>query len=126
MNKYLKGFTKLGLDIKTGYSPVITLESIENETNTKLTGNGSIIRRDSKPWCYFNMENIKGQANSVYAYKFNGYLTKHQERQLLLDQIASTYDRAQKEELKCKKRLETLAKLAGDDDMVLYSMQDVL
>ena len=50
--KLLRILSKLGLNLKTGISETIEVSEIEDMYHKKITGNGSIIRRDVKPWVF--------------------------------------------------------------------------
>lgn len=125
MNSILQSFEELGLNLDTGVSPIIPLSDVVERVGKPLTGNGSVVRRDNKPWSFFSMENIK-DGGRVVAYKFNGYMTVEEEVDKLLDQIAKTKERARAEEAKNRKRIDILQQLHSEGNNFLYSKEDII
>ena len=110
MNKILNGCVQLGLNTNTGISPFIPLKDLEGVINIKLTGNGSKLRRDVKPFSFFKLVIVKNKA-TVIGYQFNGYQDVQGEISKLQDQTKTTQLRVIREAAKTKKRLVTLQNL---------------
>ncbi len=125
MCSVLKALNILGLDLNSGKSVFISVEDIEEATGKRITGNGSTIRRDVKPYSYFEFENVKIK-NKVVGYKFKGYLNKDSEMERLLSQISTTKKRYLLEESKIIQRIEKLNSIKLLDNKCLYSKKDVL
>jgi len=125
MNKLLQACEILGLDLNTGVSPVISLNSLQQVYGKPITGNGSILRRDSKPFKFFKLD-INKKANKVVSYKFNGYVDVAYEKDKLLSQIKKTRERLVKEQQKVTKRLNELQAIVHNrGNILLYSRNDL-
>lgn len=83
----LKSCMVLGLNIKTGNSPDIPINKLEQVDNNIHTSNGArIVRDDKHPWNLFNIERnyING---SLYSLKFCGYKNKLQREDEIIEDI---------------------------------------
>ena len=123
MPSLLQACVTLGLEPATGFSPFICVLKLENITGKRLTGNGSTIRRDQKPWLFFAMENVK-QSNKIVGYKFNGYQTVHDEKVKLQSQLLQTQKRAKAEAAKVTSRLAEMDDLTNKRQKYLYTQAD--
>lgn len=67
----------MGLDIKSGKSPVISIKSLEDFTDIRHTSNGSrVIRRDSHLFGMFNIDWIyEKESSKLESITFRGYKT---------------------------------------------------
>jgi len=125
MNKLLQSCVALGLDVNTGVSPVIDLQALQTVYGKHLTGNGSVLRRDSKPFKFFKLD-INKKNNKVVSYEFNGYVDVAYEKDKLLSQIQKTRERVAKEQLKVTDRLNELQTIIHTNgNIALYSRKDL-
>ena len=123
----LKAMEALGLDLVTGISPFIPVEEVERLTGKRITGNGSTIRRDNKPWSYFVME-INKLRNSVHGFTFHGYKTRRELIGELDNQNNSSEKRMKLEALKIEERTQekVILNAAGNLSATIYSKTDVV
>ncbi len=123
--KILQSLINRGLNIITGVSSEIRVIDIEADTGKRITGNGSTIRRDTKPWSFFNIENIK-ERNKVVSYVFSGYKTRRELIGEVRHQNESSQKRVTDEQLKITDRenqIETLIS-GGRLDQIMFSERD--
>ena len=127
--KALEAFESLGLDLTTGISKeTIPVLEMENKLKKRLTGNGSTIRRDNKPWSLFNFSVVKS-GNSVEGWSFNGYKSYRDMITELNDQIASSEDRMKKEERSIddrKNKINNIILSTNNLDKKAFSKVDIL
>lgn len=72
--KTLKALKSLGLLVESGYSPAISLVSIEKKSGLRQVSNGAkVIREDAYPFNCFKIERQYAENGSLEAVKFNGY-----------------------------------------------------
>ncbi len=124
--KILNAFIEKGLNPQEGTSEIISVAEIEILTNKRLTGNGSIVRRDTKPWSLFNLENIK-ESGSVIGYKFHGYKTRRELIGELRHQNESSQRRRVLEHEKIEERENKIRELTsqGRLDEAVFSIADI-
>lgn len=93
----LKACVKLGLDITTGKSFMITTKALEDSSGLRLTSNGSkVIRRDSQLFGKFNILYLYGKSGAVIGYTFLGYKTKDDQLQYHSNKISDYSDKMMK------------------------------
>lgn len=124
--KLLRVFESLGLNLDTGTSDAIRVQDVERESGKRLTGNGSIVRRDVMPWEAFNLENIRNK-QKVWGYKFHGYKTVREVIGELKDQNESSKKRIDKELAKIDERNEIIKQLTnrGNLNTKYYTRKDI-
>ena len=124
--KMLSIMKKLGLNLTNGVSCLIKVEDIEKLSGKRIVGNGSTIRRDIKPWSFFNME-INKSKSSVIGFTFDGYKTRRELIGELDHQIKSSKKRIVLEESKSKEREDEKYKLSSSGSLSdkMYSYSDV-
>ncbi len=111
--KIFQSLIKRGLNVKTGISPIINVSDIVLDIGKPITGNGSLIRRDSKPYSFFNFENLKCK-NAVIGYEFSGYKTRRELIGELRHQNEASQKRLNEETLKIEEReIDILTLIAG-------------
>jgi len=126
--KILKACETLGLNLDDGISSsVIDIKDIERLTGIRINGNGSKIRRDNKPWEFFNIENIKDK-NSIVGFDFSGYKTRRELIGELDTQIKSSKKRIINEESKVIERENDKVNLSktGKLSDLMYSKKDTV
>ena len=125
--KLLRILNSLGLNLFTGVSKPISIDDIEDMSGKRITGNGSTIRRDNKPWLFFNFENIKN-GNKIEAIRFDGYKTRRELIGELDSQIKSSSKRITLEKAKIDDReVEKHSLVAGGKlSDIMYSYDDAL
>ncbi len=123
--KILQSLINRGLNIITGISPEIRVTDIETDTGKRITGNGSTIRRDTKPWSFFNIENMK-EGNKVTSYVFSGYKTRRELIGEVRHQNESSQKRVGDEQSKIEDRERQIEILisGGRLDQIMFSEED--
>lgn len=126
ISKTIKALTTLGLDLKTGVSPEISIVRIEALTGEKHTSNGSrIIRDDVAPFCFFKIER-KYCGTSLYAVQSHGYRDVEFEFYETSNKIESVKDKIKS----LKKKLKQLEQeqeflLNCDSGNKIYGKEDL-
>lgn len=126
ISKTIKALTTLGLDLKTGMSPEISIAHIESVTGEKHTSNGSrIIRDDVAPFSFFKIER-KYCGTSLQAVQFNGYRDVEFEFYETSNKIESVKDKIKSLKKKLK-RLEQEQEflLNCDSGNKIYGKEDL-
>lgn len=123
----LKALIKLGLDVKSGKSPMILIDSLEEFTGIRHTSNGSrVVRRDSNLFGLFNIEWVYAKGSSrLESIAFRGYKTSDD----IIKGLENEYLRLQnKIDNLCNQKRETLKALEWIDENGIedLSMDDLL
>lgn len=126
ISKTIKALATLGLDLKTGVSPEISISCIEALTGEKHTSNGSrIIRDDVAPFSFFKIER-KYCGTSLQSVQFHGYRDVEFEFYETSNKIESVKDKIKS----LKKKLKQLEQeqeflLNCDSGNKIYGKEDL-